>query len=110
GGIGGLITFEPIIAHYGNTGLTVSSNQVFNMVYGPWLFYVNSGSNGAACWDDSKQQGLAEKQAWPYTWLTNIYYQSANQRALVSGKLVINDPLRPQANANGAWVGFAARD
>jgi len=110
GGIGGLITFEPLIAHYGNTGLTVKSNTVFNKVYGPWLFYVNSGTNGIDCWADSKRQAAAEKQAWPYTWLTNTFYQAVTKRAMVSGKLVINDPLRPQANAAGAWVGFAAPD
>ncbi len=110
GGIGGIVTFEPLIAHYGNTGLNVSSNADFNKIYGPWLFYMNSGSNGAACWEDSKQQALAEKAAWPYAWLTNSLYQSKNQRATVSGQLVIHDPLRPQANAAGAWIGLAAPD
>jgi hypothetical protein len=110
GGIGGLITFEPLIAHYANTGLNVSSNANFTKIYGPWLFFINSQSNGAACWADSQQQALAEQQAWPYAWLTNNVYQSASQRATVSGKLVINDPLRPQANADGAWIGFAAPD
>jgi rhamnogalacturonan endolyase len=110
GGIGGLITFEPIIAHYGNTGLAVSSNANFTKLFGPWLIYINSQSNGAACWEDSRQQGLAEQSAWPYTWLTNSAHQSLNQRAIVSGRLVINDPLRPQANASGAWIGFAAPD
>ena len=110
GGIGGLITFEPLIAHYGNTGLTVNSNASFTMVYGPWLFYINSQSNGAACWADSQQQVLAEQSAWPYAWLNNSVYQSKNQRASVSGRLVINDPLRPQANADGAWIGLAAPD
>ena len=110
GGIGGIITFEPIIAHYGNTGLNVSSNANFTMIYGPWLFYINSQSNGTACWLDSQNQALAEKLAWPYAWLTNTVYQSKNQRATVSGKLVINDPFRPQANAAGAWIGVAAPD
>lgn len=110
GGIGGIIGFEPLMAHYGNTGLNISSNASFAKVYGPWLFYVNSQSNGAACWQDSQQQVLAEQQAWPYAWLVNTNYQSANQRASVSGKLVINDPLRPQANAAGAWLGLAAPD
>jgi hypothetical protein len=110
GGIGGLITFEPLIAHYGNTGLTVGTNANFTMIYGPWLFYLNSQSNGAACWADSQQQALAEQSAWPYAWLTNSVYQARNQRAIISGRLVINDPLRPQANAAGAWIGLAAPD
>jgi rhamnogalacturonan endolyase len=110
GGIGGLITFEPLIAHYGNTGLTVGTNANFSKIYGPWLFYINSQSNGLACWQDSQQQVLAEEQAWPYAWLTNAVYQSKNQRASVSGKFVIHDPMRPQANSAGAWIGLAAPD
>jgi rhamnogalacturonan endolyase len=110
GGIGGLITYEPLIAHYGNTGLTVSSNANFAMLYGPWLFYINSQTNGSACWRDSQNQAVAEQQAWPYTWLNNTNYQPKTQRASVSGRLVINDALRPQATAAGAWVGLAAPD
>ena len=110
GGIGGLITFEPLIAHYGNTGLTVNTNADFNMVYGPWLFYINSGTNGADCWADSQRQVLAEEAAWPYAWLNNSLYQPKDQRASVTGRLVISDPLRPEANAAGAWVGLAAPD
>lgn len=110
GGIGGIITFEPLIAHYGNTGLSVSNTADFTRIYGPWLFYINRQTNGAACWADSQQQALAEQQAWPYTWLTNSAFQPGSQRAMVSGKLVINDPLRPEANAAGAWIGLAAPD
>ncbi|HTY89278.1 MAG TPA: polysaccharide lyase family protein [Candidatus Acidoferrum sp.] len=111
GGIGGLVLFEPLIAHYGNTGLTVSSNADFNKIYGPWLCYFNSLSNGAASWQDARNQAAAEQQAWPYAWLTNSsLYQPKNQRATVTGRLVISDPFRPQANAAGAWVGLAAPD
>ena len=98
------------MAHYGNTGLTVASNAAFTKIYGPWLFYLNSGSNGAACWADAQQQAVAEQQAWPYAWLTNGVYQAKNRRAIILGKLVINDPFRPAANAAGAWVGLAAPD
>ncbi len=110
GGIGGLLLYEPIIAHYNNTGLTVGTNANWSKIYGPWLLYFNSQSNGAACWGDSQNQALAEKSAWPYAWLTNSVYQSRNQRATVSGKFAINDPLRPQANPAGAWVGLAETD
>jgi len=110
GGIGGLLLYEPLIAHYNNTGLTVSSNADWAKIYGPWLLYFNSQSNGAACWADSQSQAVAEKFAWPYAWLTNSLYQSRSQRAIICGKLVISDPLRPQATAAGAWVGLAAPD
>lgn len=110
GGIGGLLLYEPIIAHYNNTGLTVSSNANWSKIYGPWLLYFNSQSNGLACWADSQNQALAERSVWPYAWLTNSVYQPKSQRALISGKLVISDSLRPQATAAGAWIGVAAPD
>ncbi|HET7625242.1 MAG TPA: polysaccharide lyase family protein [Verrucomicrobiae bacterium] len=109
GGYGGLVLFEPLIAHYGNTGLSVSSNADWTKIYGPWMFYFNSESNGVACWKDSQNQVLAEENAWPYSWLTNAVYE-ADDRATVSGRLIINDPLRPEANAAGAWIGLAAPD
>ena len=109
GGIGGIVSFEPLIAHYGNSGLTVASGVNWSKIYGPWLFYFNSKGDGATSWEDSKQQALAEQQAWPYAWLNHPLYQPT-QRATVTGKLVISDPLRPQANSAGAWIGLAAPD
>jgi hypothetical protein len=41
---------------------------------------------------------------------TNSAYQPKAQRATVTGKLVINDALRPGSSAAGAWVGLAAPD
>jgi len=107
GGIGGLVTFEPLIAHYGNTGLTLSSNANFTKLYGPWLFYFNSASNGAACWLDSQNQAAAEQQAWPYEWLTNssLYQPKASAPpSLANSSSPIHSGLRPTPRAHGsAW-------
>ena len=110
GGIGGMTGFEPIIAHYENTGLSVSASSEWTKVYGPWAFYFNSFPTGAEAWQDAKNQAVAERQAWPYSWLSDSNYQPKNQRATVTGKLVIQDALRPGASAAGAWVGLAAPD
>ena len=107
----GLMYNTMVSPHYGNTGITVSSNANWTKIFGPWAIYFNSPSNAAAGWADAKQQAMAEQSVWPYAWLTNnAYYQPQNQRATVTGKLVINDPLRPGASAAGAWVGLAAPD
>ena len=110
GGFTGVLLFEPLIAHYDNTGLTVSGTANWTKVYGPWLLYFNSVTTGTGAWKDAQNQAIAETQALPYSWLTNSAYQPKAQRATVTGKLVINDALRPGSSAAGAWVGLAAPD
>ena len=107
----GLLYMMPVGCHYNDTDVNVSRNANWTKIFGPWALYFNSQTNGAAAWQDAQNQTLAEQQAWPYSWLTNsTIYQPANQRATVTGKLVITDRLRPGASAAGAWVGLAAPD
>ena len=95
-------------SHYNDAGINVSSNANWTKVFGPWALYFNNEENGDACWQDAKNQALAEQQAWPYAWLTaRAIYQPRNERATVSGKLMIQDKFRPGASAAGAWVGLA---
>ena len=110
GGYTGVLLFEPLIAHYENTGLTVSGTANWTKVYGPWMLYFNSVTTGTGAWRDAQNQVIAESQALPYSWLTNSAYQPKAKRARVTGKLVIKDSLRPGSNAAGAWVGLAAPD
>lgn len=108
GGYTGVLLFEPLIAHYGNTGLTVPAGREWTKIYGPWMLYFNSLPNGARAWQDARAQAEVESRAWPYPWLAHPAYESAARRATVKGRLVIRDALRPGANAAGAWVGLAA--
>jgi hypothetical protein len=62
--------FEPLIAHYDNTGLTVSGTANWTKVYGPWLLYFNSVTTGTGAWQDAQNQATAETQALPYSWLS----------------------------------------
>ena len=97
--------------HYGNKPVNVDHNANWTKIFGPFALYFNRGDSGDACWQDAKNQALAEKQAWPYAWLTNsTIYQPRSQRATVTGRLIIHDALRPGASAAGAWVGLAAPD
>ena len=108
---GNALYIMPIGNHYNDAHLNVNSNANWTKIFGPWALYFNSGENGDACWQDAKNQALAEEQAWPYAWLTaRGVYQPRNQRATVSGKLIIHDKFRPGASADGAWVGLAAPD
>jgi rhamnogalacturonan endolyase len=106
----GLMYNTMVSPHYGNVGIVVSSNANWTKIFGPWALFFNSPTNAEAGWADAKQQAIAEQSAWPYAWITNSNYQPQNQRATVTGKLVIKDVLRPGASAAGAWVGLAAPD
>jgi hypothetical protein len=92
-------------------GFTIPQGTAYTKTYGPTLLYMNTQSTGAAGWTDAQQQAVAEKAAWPYSWLTyEPSYQTASHRATVTGTLTITDQLNSHASANGAWVGLAEPD
>ncbi|TVY15723.1 Rhamnogalacturonate lyase [Lachnellula arida] len=71
----------------------VNSSATFPVgkIWGPWLWYLNSGST-----DDAAERAAQEFASWPYSWLNDSDYQS---RGSVSGRLVLSDG-RPAANAS----------
>ncbi|MBC8095753.1 MAG: autotransporter-associated beta strand repeat-containing protein, partial [Akkermansiaceae bacterium] len=95
--------------HINASSTTVSTNEAWTKFYGPWLLYCNTNSAGGdACWADAKAQVAAEKAAQPYSWLVgNLNYPPASGRGTVTGKFVINDPLKPALTGSNAWVGLA---
>jgi len=61
-----------------------------NKVWGPWLWYLNSGSTA-----DAAARWQKEVDAWPYKWFDNKAYQS---RGKMQGRLRLSDG-RPAAGA-----------
>lgn len=94
--------------HYNGSSVRLAEGQSWEKVFGPFLLYCNSDpSGGDACWGDAKAQVIAEKGAWPYSWLTNIpAYPVTKERGAVSGRLIIKDSLKPQLNPTNTWVGI----
>jgi rhamnogalacturonan endolyase len=95
--------------HYNASGYHIAAGQSWSKIFGPFLLYCNHSDLGAdACWADAKQQVLAEKSAWPYTWLTdNPLYPPVSQRGSVSGQFIVHDPLKPALTGANAWIGLA---
>ncbi len=98
--------------HYNASGISVAAGEAWRKMFGPFLLYCNSttatSNAGDALWADAKAQVAAEKAAWPYSWLVNTDHPSASGRGTVTGKLIINDPLKPGVSGAGARVGLAA--
>jgi rhamnogalacturonan endolyase len=110
-------------SHYGGSQLSVAPGESWSKVVGPIFVYVNSlgnfqtpskedldtlaatagnptvppawTANATALFDDALAQAKTEKARWPYDWVNGVDYPHKNERANVSGQLVISDPLAP---------------
>jgi len=92
--------------HFAGSDLNIPTGQAWSKLYGPFFLYFNTNSAGGdACWADAQNQVAAEHAAWPYSWLNHKLYPLNAARGTVTGRLVINDPLKPAQTAAGAWVG-----
>ncbi len=101
--------------HYNGSSTSVAAGETWSKLYGPFLLYCNktttNSSAGNTLWADAKTQVQAEIAAWPYVWLTNSDYPAANLRGAVSGKLIINDALKPAlAAGTNTWIGLSQPD
>lgn len=98
--------------HYGGSGTSVAAGEAWRKMYGPFLLYCNgttaTTNPGDVLWADAKAQVEAEKAAWPYSWLVNADHPAASGRGTVTGRLLINDPLKPAITGANAMVGLAA--
>jgi len=110
-------------SHYGGSDLNVAAGEEWSKVVGPIFVYVNSldkfetptdkdmatfnasfgnpivpkawQDNATALWQDALKQAATEKAKWPYDWVNGVDYPHKNERANVSGQIVLNDPLAP---------------
>jgi rhamnogalacturonan endolyase len=98
--------------HYNGNALIVPKGEPWQKVFGPYLLYFNSDpAGGDACWADAKRQSVAEREAWPYSWMGGVNgYPLKYDRGSVAGRLTIKDPLKPTLTGAKAWVGLAQPD
>lgn len=80
--------------HFG-AGAAVLTSSNDKKMFGPCLFYVNSGTSKDAMISDAKAKAEAELAAWPYDWLTDNsnrsgFVKTASSRGTVSGTVNVN--------------------
>jgi rhamnogalacturonan endolyase len=103
-------------SHYGGTSLSVAQTDAWTKVVGPFVLYCNSTTDGIgdaaqlALWRDALDQAAHEAAKWPYAWAVDSNYPAASDRGMVSGEIVLRDPLAPTLRMSNAWVGLTAPD
>ena len=61
-------------------------------------------------WKDALAKAAVEEKSWPYDWVAGVDYPHKNERAVVTGKLVLNDPQAPDSKMSNLFVGLSAPD
>ena len=97
-------------SHYGGSLCNVGQGEAWTKVIGPFLIYCNAGSNPDAMWQDALAKAGTEAVAWPFDWVAGVDYPHRNERATVSGRIVLNDPLMPSLQMSNVLVGLSAPD
>ena len=104
----GIIHIHFGMNHYGGSSTRLTAGREWRKIYGPFLLYCNEGGNADQLWADARAKAAAERRLWPHAWVEDpALYPPASARGTVRGRLTIKDPLKPDLNAAGAWVGLA---
>jgi rhamnogalacturonan endolyase len=61
-------------------------------------------------WKDALAKAAKEAGEWPYGWVHGVDYPHKDARGAVSGQLMLNDPVSPDARMKNILVGLAAPD
>ena len=80
-------------SHYGGAEVNVAAGEHWKKIIGPFFLYVNSGESPEAIYADAKAKEKIESGKWPYDWVKDADYPLAAERSVVTGQLVLNDPL-----------------
>jgi rhamnogalacturonan endolyase len=79
-------------SHYGGAVVEVARGEHWTKVIGPFILYVNTGKTPAEMYSDATAQLRKETQRWPYPWVSGVDYPHREERAAVSGRIVLKDP------------------
>ncbi|XP_049392588.1 uncharacterized protein LOC125856967 [Solanum stenotomum] len=95
-------------------GLRFRNGEPWKKVFGPVFIYLNSVSSDdediLTLWADAKEQMLIETESWPYEFPLSQDFVGADQRGIVSGRLLVNDSYMSKTliTPNSTFIGLAA--
>ncbi|KAL9229575.1 hypothetical protein vseg_005026 [Gypsophila vaccaria] len=99
--------------HYAGRNLSMNfeNGEPWKKVFGPYLMHLNTLTGKAdprTLWQSAKTQMVEEVQKWPYSFPLSDDFPKANQRGLVTGRLLVKDSSEVAIPAAFAWVGLTA--
>jgi rhamnogalacturonan endolyase len=97
-------------SHYGGSICNIAATDAWTKVIGPFLIYCNSADGHDAIWRDALAQADTESKKWPFDWVSGVDYPHKNERATVSGKIILDDPQAPGLQMKNLLVGLSAPD
>ena len=97
-------------SHYGGSICNIAQTDAWTKVIGPFLIYCNSGNTPDAMWKNALAQADKESAAWPFDWVNGVDYPHKNERATVTGKIILDDPQSPGLKLKNLFVGVTAPD
>jgi rhamnogalacturonan endolyase len=97
-------------SHYGGAMCNIAATDSWSKVVGPFLIYCNSGETRDAVWQNALAREKTEAWAWPFNWVGGVDYPHKNERATVSGKIMLKDPEAPRLVLSNLLVGLSAPD
>ncbi|MCR4859545.1 MAG: hypothetical protein K5910_02650 [Bacteroidales bacterium] len=96
-------------SHYGGAEVRVEQGERWEKVIGPFVLYLNEGSDHTALYADARTEAAREAMDWPYDWVQTPAYAKAEERGTVGGVLSLDDPAGPK-ELQGLTVGLTAPD
>jgi rhamnogalacturonan endolyase len=97
-------------SHYGGAMCNIAATDNWTKVVGPFLIYCNTGATRDAVWQNALAREKTETAAWPFDWVAGVDYPHKNERATVSGNIVLKDPEAPKLVMSNLLVGLSAPD
>ncbi|HWC61168.1 MAG TPA: polysaccharide lyase family protein [Verrucomicrobiae bacterium] len=97
-------------SHYGGAICNIAATDAWSKVVGPFLIYCNYGPTHDVVWKNALDREKIETAAWPFDWVNGVDYPHRNERATVSGKIVLWDPRAPGQTMSNLLVGLTAPD
>ncbi|MCD7463212.1 hypothetical protein HAX54_050162 [Datura stramonium] len=94
--------------------LRFRNGEPWKKVFGPVFIYLNSISPDdegiITLWTDAKEQMLIETENWPYNFPLSQDFVGADQRGIVSGRLLVSDSYvsKTLITGNSTFIGLAA--
>ncbi len=97
-------------SHYGGSICNIAQTDAWTKVIGPFLIYCNSGKSPDAMWQNALARADEESKAWPFDWVQGVDYPHKDQRAIVTGKIILDDPQAASLKLTNLLVGLTAPD